>query len=182
MHRSTLAVCVALAPLFSTARLGAEVSRPAGRPPSSFDARHGTVDFVHNRHRLVACHAERARKKLTCRAERRSGDAGLAIVVRPIRAPGLVGRDPREPVRFAIPSGPSPEDKAVRLGVGQWELEFTSPKHRYRFVVSDGDRYKVRLTTLNGSCRKVHNDCVADLAKVQHKVSIPASHRARPAN
>jgi hypothetical protein len=185
MHKSMLAVFVAAAPWFSgalPARTGqAESAKPAGRPPSSLAAEHGTVDFVHRHRRLVACHARRA-PRLTCRAERRAANAGIRLEVVPIRTPGLGGVDKRTPVAFVIASGPSPQERPVALGAGEWNLRRPNDKRPHRFVVKSGDHFKIVLTTLTGACKKVQHECVADLAKTRRRVLIPEAHRAPAAD
>ena len=186
MHKSMLAVFVAAAPWFTgvlPARTGeVERAKPSGRPPSSLETAHGTIDFVHRHRRLVACHARHTERGLHCRAERRAAGAGLRLAVLPVRSPGLVGAVKRAPVAFVIPSGPSPQDRPVRLATGEWNLRRPHDKHPHRFMVASGDHFKIVLTTLTGTCKKVQHECVADLAKTRRRVAIPEAHRASAAN
>lgn len=186
MHKSLLAVFVAATPWFSgalTARTAhVERARATGRPPSSLEAEHGTVDFVHQHRRLVACRGRHAGRQLTCHAERRAADAALTLEVVPIRSPELTGTDKRARLTVAIPSGPSPQQHSVALAVGEWALHRPNDKHAHRFMVANNDHFRIVLTTLSGTCKKVQHECVADLAKSRRKVSIPKARRAPAAN
>lgn len=155
---------------------------PSAGPPSSLEpGPHGTVTLTHHHWKLTACEAWHAAGRLTCHPEKDAADAALALQMRPIRAPALVGKDPRKPVSVAVPAGTSPRSARVRLRAGLWEIAWPGHKAHDRFIVGDGDEFRIQLVTRTGYCQKVKRSCVLDPDRTDRGVTIPDAQRA-PSN
>lgn len=159
--------------------LGGAASVPSAGPPSSLEpGPHGVVTVSHDHEKVTACDARHNGGKLTCRAEQRKADAALVLQLEPVRTPELGDQDPRQPVSVRIPGGTSPQSARVRLRAGTWQIDWKGHKAHERFLVGDGDEFRVLLTTRTGRCHKVKRACVLDPGKTTRTVRIPDSERA----
>jgi hypothetical protein len=136
------------------------------------------VTVSHNHWKLTACNAHHASGRLVCRAQKIEADAALSLQLRPVRTPELVGKDPRRRVSVAVPGGISPESVTVRLRAGTWEIDWPGHKAHERFLVGDGDEFRIRLVTDTGRCRRVKRSCRLTPGKTDRSVKIPDAHRA----
>ncbi len=158
--------------------LGGAASAPSADPPSSLEpGPHGVVTVSHDHEKVTACDSKHSGAKLTCRAEQEKADAALTLRLEPVHTPALVGKDPRKPVSVRIPGGTSPQTARVRLRAGTWQIDWKGHKQHERFLIGDGDEFRLELTTLSGRCHKVKRACMLDPTRTQRTLKIPDSQR-----
>jgi hypothetical protein len=154
---------------------------PRGKPPSSLepDQARGTVEFSHEHQRVVSCDERREAGEVVCKPKQESMDVGTALTLRPVDDAGRLSQeDRRSVVTLRFEDEPSPQKEEVELSVGTWELEWAGLRKRPRMRVAEEDEFKVKLSTLEGACKRVRSRCVVAPAAQRRTVSIPERYRA----
>lgn len=148
--------------------LGAAPVTPAstaiGRldPPSSVKQRssYTTIKVAHSHQRVVACSLQRKEYEFRCQARREPADSATTLVLRPISGSPVPPKSTGRAIRITFPSHTGRQERALKLAVGKWELDWPGHKRLERFSASGAARVNVTLHTTTGKCIKRQQVCL----------------------
>ena len=152
---------------------------PRNDPPNSFDpGAKGKLKISHEHRRALSCSAKREKNQVVCNAERRDADSATSLVLHPIPSARITAKDKRQDMTVNFGSQRGRQEKALELGFGEWEVEWSGLDARPRFRVDSTDEFEVELRTLTGKCKKSNDECLLEPNAASKECNIPSGRRA----
>jgi hypothetical protein len=148
---------------------------PTTDPPSSLEPteKPASITFSYRASRIKACVLDLTGSKRRCSGKSEAVQDKAAILLTPVPIRRLDGRDPRKPVSIIV----ARENHNLKLGTGEWELQWAGYGRIEPFRVDPGVDFTIKLSKVRGKCKPEMRRCALDGASVTRRVEMPSGQR-----